>query len=66
MPKLKIYLEREDKNKTVSANTVAKALEKLKINPTTVIVSKNNELVTLDEKLSTKDNIKIIPVISGG
>ena len=66
MPKLKIYLEREDKNKTVSANTVAEALKKLRINPTTVIVTKNNELVTLDEKLSKKDKIKIIPVISGG
>ena len=66
MPKLKIYLEREDCHKTIQASNVAEALKKLKINSTTVIVTKNNELVTLDEKLSTKDNIKIIPVISGG
>ena len=66
MPKLKIYLERENKNKIVSANNVTEVLKRLNINPTTVIVSKNNELVTLDTKLTSKDKIKIIPVISGG
>ena len=66
MPKLKIYLERENKNKSVIADNLQEALKKLNINPTTVIVIKNNELVTLDSKLSSKDKIKIIPVISGG
>ena len=66
MPKLKIYLERENKNKSVTADNVQEALKKLNINPTTVIVIKNNELVTLDSKLSSKDKIRIIPVISGG
>ena len=66
MPKLKIYLERENKNKSVIADNLQEALKKLNINPTTVIVTKNNELVTLDSKLSSKDKIKIIPVISGG
>jgi len=66
MPKLKIYLEKENKTKIVSAKNIAEALKKLKINPTTVIISKNNELITLDEKVSEKDQIKIIPVISGG
>ena len=66
MPKLKIYLERENKNKSVTADNVQVALKKLNINPTTVIVIKNNELVTLDSKLSSKDKIRIIPVISGG
>jgi len=66
MPKLKIYLERENKNKSVIADNIQEALKKLNINPTTVIVTKNNELVTLDSKLSSKDKIRIIPVISGG
>lgn len=66
MPKLKIYLERENKNKSVIADNVQLVLKRLNINPTTVIVIKNNELVTLDEKLSSKDKIRIIPVISGG
>ena len=66
MPKLKIYLERENKNKSVIADNLQEALKKLNINPTTVIVTKNNELVTLDSKLSSKDKIRIIPVISGG
>jgi len=66
MPKLKIYLERENKNKSVIADNIQEALKKLNINPTTVIVTKNNELVTIDSKLSSKDKIRIIPVISGG
>lgn len=66
MPKLKIYLERKGEYKTITANNVAQALKRLNINPTTVIVSKNNEIVTLDTKISTKDKIRIIPVISGG
>ncbi len=66
MPRLKIYLEREGRYKTITANNLEEALKKLKINPTTVIISKNNELVTLDTSLKTKDKIKIIPVISGG
>lgn len=63
---MKVYIEREDKETNIKAKTVKELLKKLNINPITVIVAKNNELVTEDEKLSEKDEVKIISVISGG
>ena len=61
-----VYLEREGKTVKVKNLQVKKILEELKINPTTVIVAKNNELITEDAVLSENDKIKILPVISGG
>jgi thiamine biosynthesis protein ThiS len=63
---MKVFIEREDKERQVKAKTVKELLKKLNINPITVIVAKNNELVTEDEKLNDKDEVKIISVISGG
>ncbi len=63
---MEVFIEREDKAKEVKAKTVKELLSKLKINPITVLVAKNNELVTEDAKLSDKDKVKIISVISGG
>ena len=67
--KLKIYIDRENRNKTIQLNSnskVADLLKELNINPVTVIVSRNNELVLEDEKLNDNDEIKILSVISGG
>ncbi|MBS3152837.1 MoaD/ThiS family protein [Candidatus Woesearchaeota archaeon] len=63
---MKIYLEKTNEYKDVEASTVKELLAKLKINPTTVIVIKNNELVSEDDKVSNKDEIKLLSVISGG
>ena len=63
---MQVYIEREDKIVDVEADNVKELLEKLKINPTTVLITKNNTLVTEKSILSNKDKIKIIPVISGG
>ncbi|MFH1211105.1 MAG: MoaD/ThiS family protein [archaeon] len=63
---MKVFIEREDKEIKIKAGTVKELLGKLKINPVTVIVAKNNELVTDDTKLTEKDEVKIISVISGG
>lgn len=63
---MKVYIEREDREREVKAKTVKELLKKLNINPITVIVAKNNELVTDDEKLSERDEVKIMSVISGG
>ena len=41
-------------------------LQKLKINPTTVITVVNGEAVTEDAKLDPKDDILIMSVVSGG
>ena len=61
-----VYLERENKTVKVEQLVVKEILKKLKINPTTVIITKNNELITDDAKLLDKEKIKVIPVISGG
>mgnify|MGYP001617157880 CR=1 FL=1 len=63
---IKVFIERTNEHKEVEAATIKEVLEKLKINPTTVITTKNNELVTEEEKIKKDDKIKILSVISGG
>jgi sulfur carrier protein len=66
---VKVFIDRENKNKTIQLNNnaiVTDLLKELNINPVTVIVSRNNELILEDEKLNDKDEIKILSVISGG
>ena len=62
----KVYLEKEDKIVEVKELFVLDILKSLKINPTTVLITKNNELILENKKLSKEDKISIIPVISGG
>ena len=67
--KISLFIDRENKNKTVqliSDSKVADLLKELNINPVTVIVSRNSELILEDEKLNDNDEIKILSVISGG
>ncbi len=64
-----VLIDRENKNTTIELNNnsiVADLLKELNINPVTVIVSRNNELILEDEKLSDNDEIKVLSVISGG
>ena len=64
-----VFIDRENKNtilKLDNNSIVSDVLKTLKINPVTVIVSRNNELIMEDEKLSNNDEIKILSVISGG
>jgi thiamine biosynthesis protein ThiS len=63
---LKVFIEKEGKEKTVTAKTVAEMLNKLDINSETVIVVSNDEVITEDAKLNEKDKIKILSVVSGG
>ena len=67
--KINIFIDRENKNTSLELDnnsSVADLLKKLNINPVTVIVSRKNELVLEDEKLSNNDEIKVLSVISGG
>lgn len=67
--KISIFIDRENKNTTVQLTDnpkVADLLKELSINPVTVIVSRDNELILEDEKLNNNDKIKILSVISGG
>ena len=63
---MKVFIDKTNEYRELEAITVKELLDKLKINPTTVIVTKNNELVTEEEKLKNKDEVKILSVISGG
>ncbi|MFH1065025.1 MAG: MoaD/ThiS family protein [Nanoarchaeota archaeon] len=61
-----VYIESSGKNVNAKAPSVLALLKKLNINPVTVLVVKNGTLVTEDSKLSEKDNVKILAVVSGG
>ena len=64
-----VYIEKENQSKVVQAGkgmNVAEVLRQLKVNPVTVIVSRNDEIVVEDDKLYDGDSLKIISVISGG
>ena len=61
-----VFIEKENKNTKIEAKTVKELLQKLNINPETVLVTRNDELILLDEKLNKKDEIKLLSVISGG
>ncbi len=46
--------------------TVRKAIQKLNIEPDSVIITRNGQLLTDDEIIKENDVIKLVPVISGG
>ena len=59
-------IEKENKKANVNARTAMEAMQKLSINPETVLIVKNNELVLAEESLNEGDEIKFLSVISGG
>ncbi|MGE5124189.1 MAG: MoaD/ThiS family protein [Acidobacteriaceae bacterium] len=46
--------------------TVRKALQKLNIEPDSVLITLEGELITDDQIIRENDVIKLVPVISGG
>ena len=64
---MKIYIEKDDKTLELKfEGNTKELLKKLKINIETVIITRNNELISEDEKLKNNDSIKILSVVSGG
>ena len=66
---INVFFDRENREKTIELDinsSVRDLLSKMSINPVTVIVSKDNNIITEDEKINDKDKIKLISVISGG
>jgi sulfur carrier protein len=66
---MKVYIEKQDKHLVLDKKKLVKAvdvLKELKINPSTVILVKNDEIILEDELLEKNDDIKILSVISGG
>ena len=64
---MNLFIERDNKKQTLKFNgKVSMLLRQLKLNPAAVLVAKNNALVTEDDMLTDKDEVKILSVISGG
>lgn len=57
---------RNKKYEVKSGMTIRSALEKVGIEPESVLATRNGELVTDDEILLENDQIKLVAVISGG
>lgn len=64
---MQVFIERENKTKKLKfSGRVSKLLQILKLNPATVLVARNGGLVTEEDELGDKDEVKILSVISGG
>jgi sulfur carrier protein ThiS len=64
---MKVILEREQSTKVLTFNgTVQALLKELHINEETVLVIRNNTVLTTEEILNNNDTIDILSVISGG
>jgi sulfur carrier protein ThiS len=64
---MKLFNEKEGKERNLEFEGTAEQLFKqLKLNPEEFLVVKNKVLVTLDEKLTDSDEIKLLSVVSGG
>ena len=65
---LKVFNEREQTTAEIEfdGQTVRELLSHLNLNPETVIVSRNSEVLTEKEILNENDFIEFISVISGG
>jgi len=65
---MKLIIEKENKTKNIKITkiSVKNLLKKLKLSQNTVLVIKNNELVSEEEIIFNKDTIKIMSVVSGG
>lgn len=66
--RIKVFIERtqEEKEIVFHGETVGDLLKELGIPISEVVVVKNDEVVTEDEKIEEGDFIKIIDVVSGG
>lgn len=63
---MKIHIDGKEDQEFDFEGSAEELLKKLNINLETVVITKNNELITEDESLKNSDQIKIISVVSGG
>ncbi len=67
--KVNVYIEKQNKNLDLVLDDnfkVIDLLRKINVNKETVLIVKNDTLVTEDSELKNNDNIKLLSVISGG
>jgi sulfur carrier protein ThiS len=64
---MKLYIEKTGKKKELSFKGTLKELLAIEgINPTTVVLIKNGEVVLEDEQVGDDDEVQLLSVISGG
>lgn len=63
---MKVFIEREKRIVEIEAHSIREMLEKLKINPNTVLIARGNALITEDAQVSNDDEIRLLSVVSGG
>lgn len=64
---MQVFIEKENKTIEFQFNgTILQLLKKLAINPETVIVVRNNVIITEEVKIKNTDSILILSVVSGG
>ena len=66
---ISVFFDRENKEKIIEVGgnaSVKDLLNKMNVNPVTVIVSRDNNIITEDEKVNDNDKIRLFSVISGG
>jgi sulfur carrier protein len=61
-----ILIIRSKEHEIKHGMTVRKALEKVSIEPDSVLAIRDGTLITDDEIINEDDVIKLVPVISGG
>ncbi len=61
-----VFIEKENRTENVKARNAKEAMKLLNVNPETVLIVKNNELILAEENLNEKDELKLLSVISGG
>ena len=66
---MKIFIEKTNITEEIELEKpviLLEILKELEINPETVIISRNNKLITQQTELNNEDEIQILPIISGG
>jgi len=67
LSKMQVFIEKTGERKRIKfEGTVSRLLSLLKLNPESVIVVKDDVVVTEDIVLSDKDSVKVLSVVSGG
>jgi sulfur carrier protein ThiS len=61
-----VIIIRKQRHEVKHGMTIRKALQKIDIEPDSVLATRNGELLTDDEIIKENDVINLVPVISGG
>jgi len=64
---VRVFLERENRTESIGFEGSAKELcDKMGVNVQTVVIVKNNGIITESDDIKDNDEVKLLSVISGG